>query len=235
MSGVETLYLVFLFVCLLLSVFFSSSETAFISLQRIRLEHMVNTKVKGAERVLRLIQRPEKLLSTILLGNNLVNTAAAALGTALAISLWGEEYGILIATVLVTILILVFGETTPKTLATQHTERLSLALARPIEIVSWLFTPFVVVLSWIASGFSKLVGGTPVSRSLVSSTVPSLCPTDIMVRISSSLTRDLDTGVPPASLLNPEAIQLSATTKGVSNHESTSIGRAKARDNLSAC
>jgi len=168
MSGVETLYLVFLFVCLLLSVFFSSSETAFISLQRIRLEHMVNTKVKGAERVLRLIQRPERLLSTILLGNNLVNTAAAALGTALAISLWGKEYGIIIATVVVTILILIFGETTPKTLATQHTERLSLVLARPIEIVSWLFTPFVVVLSWIASGFSKLVGGTPVSRSLVS-------------------------------------------------------------------
>jgi len=168
MSSVETLYLVFLFVCLLLSAFFSSSETAFISLQRIRLQHMVDTKVKGASRVLRMIQRPEKLLSTILLGNNLVNTAAAALGTALAISLWGEEYGILIATVVVTILILVFSETTPKTIATQHTERLSLALARPIEVISWLFTPFVAVLSWIASGFSKLVGGTPVSRSLVS-------------------------------------------------------------------
>jgi len=168
MSNVETLYLVFLFVCLLLSAFFSSSETAFISLQRIRLEHMVDTKVKGAERVLRLIQRPEKLLSTILLGNNLVNTAAAALGTALAISLWGEEYGILIATVVVTILILIFGETTPKTLATQHTERLSLALARPIEVISWLFTPFVAALSWIALAFSKLLGGTPVPRSLVS-------------------------------------------------------------------
>ena len=77
MSGVETLYLVFLFVCLLLSAFFSSSETAFISLQRIRLEHMVDTKVKGAGRVLRMIQQPEKLLSTILLGNNFVNTAAA--------------------------------------------------------------------------------------------------------------------------------------------------------------
>ena len=168
MSGVETLYLVFLFVCLLLSVFFSSSETAFISLQRIRLQHMVDTKVKGASRVLRMVQRPEKLLSTILLGNNLANTAAAALGTALAISLWGEEYGIIIATVVVTILILVFGETTPKTIATQHTEKLSLVLARPIEVVSWLFAPFVAVLSWIASRFSKLVGGTPVPKSLVS-------------------------------------------------------------------
>ena len=168
MSGVETLYLVLLFVCLLLSAFFSSSETAFISLQRIRLEHMVNTKVKGAGRVLRMIQRPEKLLSTILLGNNFVNTAAAALGTALAISLWGEEHGILIATIGVTIILLIFCETTPKTIATQHTERFSLVLARPIEVISWLFTPFVVVLSWIASGFSKLVGGAPVARSLVS-------------------------------------------------------------------
>ncbi len=168
MSGVETLYLVLLFVCLLLSAFFSSSETAFISIQRIRLEHMVDTKVKGAGRVSRMIQRPEKLLSTILLGNNLVNTAAAALGTALAISLWGEENGILIATIGVTILLLIFCETTPKTIATQHTERLSLVLARPIEVISWLFTPFVVVLGWIASRFSKLVGGTPVPRSLVS-------------------------------------------------------------------
>jgi len=168
MSNVETLYLVFLFVCLLLSAFFSSSETAFISLQRIRLQHMVDTKVKGAERVSRMIQQPAKLLSTILLGNNLVNVAAAALGTALAISLWGEKYGILIATVVVTILLLIFGETTPKTLATHHPERLSLTLARPIAVVSWLLTPFVVVLSWIASGFSKLVGGAPVPRSLVS-------------------------------------------------------------------
>jgi len=168
MSGVETLYVVLLVVCFFLSAFFSSSETAFISLQRIRLEHMVNTKVKGAGRVLRMIQRPEKLLSTILLGNNLVNTAAAALGTALAISLWGEEYGILIATVGVTILLLVFCETTPKTIATHHTEKLSLLLARPIEITSWLLAPFVVVLSWIASRFSKMVGGAPVPRSLVS-------------------------------------------------------------------
>ena len=167
MSSVETLYLVFLFICLLLSAFFSSSETAFVSLQRIRLEHMVNTKVKGAGRVAKMLQRPEKLLSTILLGNNFVNVAAAALATVLAISIWGEQ-GIIIATIGVTILLLIFGETTPKTIATQHAERLSLIFARPIEALSWLLTPFVIVLSWIASGFSKLVGGTPVPRSLAS-------------------------------------------------------------------
>ncbi len=157
----------FLFVCLLLSAFFSSSETAFISLQRIRLEHLVNTKVKGAERVARIIQRPEKLLSIVLLGNTFVNIAAAALATVLAVSVWGEQPGILIATIGLTIVLLIFCETTPKIIAAQHAERLSLAFARPIEVISWLFTPFVIVLSWIASRFSKLVGGTPVPRALV--------------------------------------------------------------------
>jgi len=167
MSSIGIIYLIPLVVCLLLSAFFSSSETAFVSLERFRVEHMVNTKVKGAERVARMVQRPEKFLSTVLLGNNLVNTAAAALGTALAIHFWGEK-GILISTIGVTVLLLIFCETTPKTIATQHAERLSLAFARPIEIVSWIFTPFVIVLSWIATGFSKLAGGAPVPRSLVS-------------------------------------------------------------------
>ena len=167
MSGLETLYLVFLFVCLLLSAFFSSAETAFISLQRIRLEHLVSTKVKRAGLVARMTERPEKLLSTILLGNNFFNTAAAALATVLAVSIW-KEWGALIATIGITVVLLIFCETTPKTTATQHAERLSLVFARPIEVLAWLLTPFVVVLSWIASGFSKLVGGTPVPRSLVS-------------------------------------------------------------------
>ena len=92
MSGLETLYLVLLVICLLLSAFFSGSETAFISLQRFRLEHLVETKVSGARRVARMLERQEKLLSTILLGNNFVNTAAA-LGTSFAVSVWGERQG----------------------------------------------------------------------------------------------------------------------------------------------
>ena len=163
-----TLYLVLLIVCLLLSAFFSSSETAFISLQKIRVEHLVETNVRGARRVSHMIERPRRLLSTILLGNNFANTAAAALATILAVSVWGQERGVLIATVGVTIILLIFGETTPKTIATHHAERLSLLYARPIEVISWLFTPFVFVLSWIVSGFSKIAGGTPVPRSLAS-------------------------------------------------------------------
>ncbi len=168
MSGIETLYLAILILCLLLSAFFSSSETAFIALQKVRVEHLINTKVTGADRVARMLRRPERLLSTILLGNNLVNTAAAVLATILAVSILGEEQGIIIATVGITVLLLIFSETTPKTIAIQHAERLSLAFARPIEVLSWLFTPFVFVLSWIASGFTRMVGGTPVPRSLAS-------------------------------------------------------------------
>ena len=170
MFGTEMLYLVLLFVCIGLSAFFCSSETAFISLQRLRVEQLVETKVKGANRVAKMIGHPEKLLSTILLGTNLVNTAAAVLATVLAVHLLGlgEERGALIATIGVTIILLVFAETTPKTIAAHYAEKLSVLFARPVELISWLFTPFVFVLSWIAAGFTKIVGGTPVPRSLVS-------------------------------------------------------------------
>jgi putative hemolysin len=165
-TGTVILYLVLFFICLLLSAFFSSSETAFISIQKLRLEHLVSTKVRGARRVARLIERPDKLLSTVLLGNTLVNTAAAALATALAITYWPEQ-GVLIATIGVTIILLIFAETTPKTIAAHHAERLAIALARPIEFVSWLFTPLVIALSWIVSGFTRMFGELP-PRSLVS-------------------------------------------------------------------
>ena len=167
MDGIETLYLALFIICLVLSAFFSSSETAFTSLQRIRVEHLVNTKVTGAERVAKMMRRPERLLSTILTGNNLVNTAAAALGTILAVSVWGE-WGILIATIGIAVILLVFCETTPKVIAAHNAERLSIKLARPIEVASYIFTPAVLALSSIASRFSKLAGGEPVARSLVS-------------------------------------------------------------------
>jgi len=167
MDGIETLYLALFIVCLVLSAFFSSSETAFTSLQRVRVEHMVHTKVPGAERVAKMMKRPERLLSTILTGNNLVNTAAAALGTFLAISIWGQS-GILIATIGVAILLLVLCEATPKIIAAHNAERLAIKLAKPIELASKIFAPAVLALSVITSRFSKLAGGEPMSRSLVS-------------------------------------------------------------------
>jgi putative hemolysin len=167
MTITQTIYLLMFLLCLLLSAFFCSSETAFFSLQRIRLEYLVKTGVRGARRISRMLARPDKFLSNVLLGTNLVNTAAAALATILAISVW-PQHGVLIATVGVTVLLLIFSETTPKTVATQHPERLSMLFVRPLELFSWLFTPFVIALSWTASGFTRMIGGAPIARSLAS-------------------------------------------------------------------
>jgi len=159
------LYLVLLVICLLFSAFFSGSETAFVSLQRVRVQHLVESNVRGAKRVSRIIARPETLLSTVLFGNTLANTAAAAIATALAIHFWGE-HGVLYATVGVTVVLLIFTETTPKTIAAQHAERLSTLCVRPLEFFSLLFSPFVIALSWIAIGFTRMFGSTPVTRSI---------------------------------------------------------------------
>jgi len=167
MTGHELLYIVLLIVCVGLTAFFCTSETAFLSLQKVRLEHMVSTGVKGAKRVSRMIERPEKLLAVVLLGINLANTAAAALGTMLAVSIWGEQ-GIIYATIGMTIIILIFAETTPKTFAAQHAERMAILYARPLGLVAWLLTPFVTALSWISAGFAKIIGGAPIPKSLAS-------------------------------------------------------------------
>lgn len=167
MSGIEILYLGLIILCVFLSGVFSSAETALISLQRMRLEHMVRTGVKGAGLVARLLERPEKLLSTVLTGNEVVQTAAATLATALAIAWWGQP-GIVFATIGMVIILLIFCDTTPKIVAINHPERISLSLARPIRVVSWLLSPFVFLLSGVSSVLTRLVGGTPVPRSLVS-------------------------------------------------------------------
>jgi len=169
MDNTVILYLVLALACVLLSAFFSSSETAFISLQKIRIKHMESTGVARAGRVAKLMEKPERFLSTVVLGNNFVNTAAAALGTAVAMRLLtdGETVAVVVATVIVTMVLLVAAETVPKIVAAQHSERMALAYVTPIRTVSWLLSPAVTVLEWIGTGFSKLVGGTPVSRTLV--------------------------------------------------------------------
>ena len=153
--------LIVLSVCLVLSAFFSASETAYISLPRLRLMHLVNSGKPGAGRVSRLLERPEKLLATVLLGNNLVNTAIAALATAVAISMVGNDnLGVLIATIIVTLVVLVFGETLPKTLAWSRSEGTAFAVARPLILVGWLLAPAIRVLQWISLLARKALGIT---------------------------------------------------------------------------
>ena len=148
-------------VCLILSAFFSSSETAFIALNRPRLLHLVSIGHPRAQLVSNLVQQPERLLSTVLLGNNLVNTAAAALGTALAIKfIANESLAVVASTLGVTGLILVFSETLPKTVAWNRSERLAFTAAKPLKMVEWLLSPAVRLLQGITVAFTRLVGIT---------------------------------------------------------------------------
>lgn len=169
MSQTDYLYLFLALFCILVSAFFSSSETAYVSLQRVRLKHMENSGVPRAGRVARLMEKPERFLTTVLLGNNFVNTAAAALGTAVALSLLrgNERLAVLVATIVVTLVLLIVGEIMPKIAASQHNERMALIYIQPLTVIAWLLTPFVAVLERLGTGFSRLIGGEPLPRSLI--------------------------------------------------------------------
>jgi putative hemolysin len=165
-EGPDGLTLMLLAIALLLSAFFSSSETAFISLQRIRLRHMERTGVRGMSRVRRLADQSDRTLVTILIGNNLVNTAAAALGTVIAAGLLGAEAAVLAATIGITILLLIFGEITPKTVALRHSERLALLYAIPLDVLVHLFSPLAALLSRLASAVAAIAGPSPARSAL---------------------------------------------------------------------
>jgi putative hemolysin len=150
--------LVLLGLLLCLSAFFSASETALMSLSKIRIAHLFESGVKGAGVVTRLRENPSKLLGTILVGNNLVNIAAASIATVLAIEYFGDT-GVGIATGIMTVLVLIFGEITPKTLAAQNSEKVSLIVAKPISLLTYLLSPIVFVFTKIAGLFIRLLGG----------------------------------------------------------------------------
>jgi putative hemolysin len=118
--------------------------------------------------VARMLERPERLLSTVVLGNTLVNTAASAMATALAIMVFGEKTGALLAAVVMTAVLLVLGDTVPKTIASHYAERLALSSVKVLRWVAWLFAPVVRLLSWLAFGFTRMVGETQGARLLVS-------------------------------------------------------------------
>ena len=163
MDDASILYLVLLLLCLVASAFFSSAETAFISLPKTRLRHMVETGVSGAERVAKIMEQPERLLATVLLCNNFVNVAAAALGTAVAVSFWEGNIGVLVATIGVTILLLIFAEVTPKTLAMRHAERMALLYAYPLGAITTVVSPLAAGLGWLGSTLAGGRGSVPPS------------------------------------------------------------------------
>lgn len=160
--------LVAFLICLALSAFFSSAEAAFISLPKLRLRYLVESGVKGAEKLAEVAEKPERVLATVLLGNNLVNVAAATLGTIMAVAAFGPVRGPIIATFGVTTLVLVFGEVIPKTLAVHYAERLSLVYIRPLRAIELCFYPFVLALDRIGWRFARLMNVSEEHKRLVS-------------------------------------------------------------------
>lgn len=142
---------------LFFSAFFSMSETALMSMSKIRLRHLVENHVKHAKLTQDLLDHPNQLLGTILVGNNLVNIAASAIATSIAIYFWNNK-GVGIATFLMTLLILIFGEITPKNIAIDYTEEIVLFIAPIMNVFVKIFSPIVWVLTNFTNGLLHLFG-----------------------------------------------------------------------------
>ena len=151
--------------CLVLSAFFSASETAFSALSKPRLLHLTTTGRSGASRVSSLIQRPERFLATVLLSNNLVNTAAAAIATVIVVDLIGDpSISVLVSTVGVTLILLVFCESLPKTIAWHRSEMVAFAVSRPLSLVGMALSPAVSLLQAFTTLIYRAIGITASSQ-----------------------------------------------------------------------
>lgn len=164
MSSSEITLLLVLIVLLLLSAFFSSAETAFITVSNIKIRSLIEEGNKKAILVNKIIENKSKMLSAILIGNNLVNITASALATLLAQKMFGE-YAISFATGILTILVLIFGEITPKSLATINALKLSLAYAKVIYGIMYILTPFIFVINFLANSLMRLLGVNPDAKT----------------------------------------------------------------------
>ena len=136
------------------SAFFSASETAFSSLNQIRLKSRAEDGDSSAARVLAMAEQYDKLLSTILIGNNIVNIAAASIGTILFTQMLGAERGATMSTIVLTIIVLIFGEVTPKSLAKEMPEKVATAVSPFLVLLMSLMTP----LTWLFTQWKKLLG-----------------------------------------------------------------------------
>ncbi len=142
---------------IILSAFFSGSETGLVSLNRYRLRHLAKTKHRGAARAAKLLERPDRLIGLILLGNNFVNILASSIATILALRLYGEA-GIAIAAGILTLVILIFSEVTPKTLAVLHPERFAFPATFVLSPLLKILYPLVWMVNIAANGLLRLGG-----------------------------------------------------------------------------
>jgi Mg2+/Co2+ transporter CorB len=149
---------------ILLSGFFSSAETGMMSLNRYRLKHLLNNNHRGAKRASKLLERPDRLIGLILIGNNLVNILASAIATVIAIRLWGTS-GIFIATITLTLVILIFAEITPKTIAALHPEKVAFPASWILLPLLKIMLPVVWLINRVTNGLLRLLGVDPSKRT----------------------------------------------------------------------
>ena len=148
--------IVFIVILIAMSAFFSASETAISSVNRIRLKSMAENGSKGAARALKILKKYDKSLTTILIGNNIVNIATSSISTILCIRLVGEQYGSLVSTVAVTIIVLIFGEIMPKGIAKDHAEGVCIGVSGVISFLMIIFTPFSSFFILLKKAVSRL-------------------------------------------------------------------------------
>lgn len=160
-------YTVIILITLLsLSAFFSAAETSFFSLNKLKLRSLVDSGVKNADKVQKILEEPDNLLSTILIMNNLINITTSSLTTMLMLKLFGDA-GVSIATGVVTLLVLIFGEITPKTIAIQNSEKFAFKIVRIMEVFVLVLSPIVKGFSFISSMICKLTKGKTDNETLI--------------------------------------------------------------------
>ncbi|KSU88754.1 hemolysin family protein [Priestia flexa] len=158
--------IILLAVLILLSAFFSSAETAFSSVNKIRLKNYADEKRRGSKKALLITENFDQALSTILIGNNIVNIAASSISAKVAIDLFGGNSALVISTVVMTILILIFGEVLPKSLAKEHAESFTLMISGILYFLIKVLTPISYLFVLLKSGVSKLFTGKEYSPSV---------------------------------------------------------------------
>ncbi|ERJ11549.1 CBS domain protein [Haloplasma contractile SSD-17B] len=166
-EDIEIYKVVLLVFLIFLSAFFSSSETAFSSVNLIRLRNYVDEKRRGARKALYIAENFDHTLSAILIGNNLVNIAATTLSTMISVQLYGRSIGPVVATVVMTILILIFGEVLPKSYAKENATRFTLSTGWILLLLIWVFYPLVWILLKFKQLSSRLIKGADEGRPSV--------------------------------------------------------------------
>ena len=156
MDSSDAIQFLILIILICLSAFFSSAETSMTTVNKIRIQALAEQGDKKALTLLNVIEDSGKLLSTILIGNNIVNISASSLATMLTMRLFGNA-AVSISTGIITLLVLIFGEITPKTLATVHAEKMALSYAKVIRILMFILTPVIFIINKLAQGVLTLM------------------------------------------------------------------------------